>query len=104
MEYKDYYAILGVPRDAGAEDIKRAYRRQARKRHPDVDKSPGAETRFKDLGEAYEVLKDPTRRAAYDRLGTNWQAGQDFRPPPDWNAGFEFSGGAPGGTRESYPC
>jgi curved DNA-binding protein len=97
MEYKDYYAILGVARDAGAEDIKRAYRRQARKHHPDVDKSPGAEARFKELGEAYEVLKDPSRRAAYDRLGSSWRAGQDFRPPPDWNAGFEFSGGAPGG-------
>ena len=93
MEFKDYYGIVGVPRDATADDIKRAYRQMARKHHPDVSKDPQAETRFKELGEAYEVLKDPVKRAAYDRLGANWKAGQDFHPPPDWNTGFETPGG-----------
>ncbi|MAT66014.1 MAG: cytochrome C biogenesis protein [Gammaproteobacteria bacterium] len=93
MEFKDYYKILGLERDAGQDEIKRAYRKLARKYHPDVSSEPDAETRFKELSEAYEVLKDPEKRAAYDQLGKNWQAGQDFRPPPDWDAGFEFSGG-----------
>ena len=98
MEFKDYYRIVGVTRDATPDDIKRAYRRMARKHHPDVSKDPQAEARFKELGEAYEVLKDPVKRAAYDRLGADWKAGQDFRPPPEWNAGFESSGSgfAPG--------
>lgn len=87
MEYKDYYKILGVARDASVEDIKRAYRRLARKYHPDVSKEPNAETRFKEVNEANEVLKDPEKRAAYDALGSGWQAGQDFRPPP--GGGFE---------------
>jgi curved DNA-binding protein len=101
MEFKDYYEIVGVPRDATADEIKRAYRRLARKHHPDVSKDPQAETRFKELGEAYAVLKDPVKRAAYDRLGADWKAGQDFRPPPDWNAGFETSGGfTPGDTAD----
>jgi curved DNA-binding protein len=93
MRYKDYYAVMGVDRDATQDEIKRAYRKLARKYHPDVSKEPDAEARFKELGEAYEVLKDPEKRAAYDGLGTKWQAGQDFRPPPDWNEGFEFHGG-----------
>ena len=93
MRYKDYYAVMGVDRDASQDEIKRAYRKLARKFHPDVSKEPDAEARFKELGEAYEVLKDPEKRAAYDGLGTKWQAGQDFRPPPDWNEGFEFHGG-----------
>ncbi len=93
MEFKDYYEIMGVSRDATQDEIKRAYRKLARKYHPDVSKDPDAEEKFKQLGEAYEVLKDPEKRAAYDRLGPNWKAGQDFQPPPDWDAGFEFSGG-----------
>lgn len=92
MEYKDYYQIMGVARGASAEDIKRAHRKLARRYHPDVSKEPDAEARFKDLSEAYEVLRDPDKRAAYDRLGRQWQAGQDFRPPPDWQAGREAPG------------
>jgi curved DNA-binding protein len=82
MEYKDYYQTLGVARDASQDDIKRAYRRLARKYHPDVSKEPDAEARFKEVNEAHEVLKDTEKRAAYDALGNNWRAGQDFRPPP----------------------
>jgi curved DNA-binding protein len=96
MEFKDYYEIMGVPRDATQDDIKRAYRKLARKYHPDVSREADADARFKELGEAYEVLKDPEKRAAYDQLGANWKDGQDFRPPPDWDAGFEHRG-APGG-------
>lgn len=93
MEYKDYYQIIGVSRDATQDDIKRAYRKLARKYHPDVSKEPEAETRFKEIGEAYEVLKDPEKRTAYDRLGTRWKSGQEFQPPPGWDQGFEFHGG-----------
>jgi curved DNA-binding protein len=93
VDFKDYYKIMGIERGATQDEIKRSYRKLARKYHPDVSKEADAETRFKELGEAYEVLKDPEKRAAYDQLGANWKAGQDFRPPPDWDAGFEFSGG-----------
>ena len=85
MKYKDYYATLGVARDASADDIKTAYRRLARKYHPDVSKEKDAEEKFKEMGEAYETLKDPEKRAAYDQLGKH-APGQDFRPPPDWGA------------------
>jgi curved DNA-binding protein len=93
MEFKDYYEIMGVKREATQEEIKRAYRKLARKYHPDVSKESGAEEKFKELGEAYEVLKDPEKRAAYDQLGSNWKSGQEFKPPPDWDSGFEFRGG-----------
>ena len=88
VSFKDYYAVLGVARDAKPEAIQRAYRTLARKRHPDVDKSSGATKRFQELQEAYEVLKDPEKRARYDQLGANWKDGQKFTPPP----GHEFSG------------
>src|SRR5512145_78506 len=91
MDYKDYYKIMGVARDASQDDIKRAYRKLARKYHPDVSKEKDAEEKFKELQEAHEVLKDPEKRAAYDQLGADWRQGQDFRPPPDWGKGFEFS-------------
>ncbi len=103
MEYKDYYAIMGVNRDATQEEIKRAYRKLARKYHPDVSKEPDAELRFKEVGEANEVLKDPEKRAAYDQLGKNWKAQQEFRPPPDWGTGFEFHGGPAGaGSQQGF--
>jgi len=91
MEYKDYYKIMGLKRDATLDDIKRAYRKLARKYHPDVSKEANAEERFKEVGEAYEVLKDPKKRAAYDQLGGDWRAGQEFHPPPDWSGHFEFN-------------
>ncbi|HEU4624867.1 MAG TPA: DnaJ C-terminal domain-containing protein [Steroidobacteraceae bacterium] len=93
MEYRDYYETLNVPRNASADEIKKAYRRLARKYHPDVSKEKNAEEKFKQIQEAYEVLKDPEKRAAYDQLGSNWKAGQEFRPPPDFGGGFEFRGG-----------
>ena len=106
MKFKDYYQTLGVARDAPADDIKRAYRKLARKYHPDLSKEADAEARFKELGEANEVLKDPEKRAAYDQADSQWErqrqnaghagqggrAEQDFEPPPGWDAGFEFSG------------
>ncbi len=92
MKYEDYYQTLGVARDADAQTIKQAYRKLARKYHPDVSDEADAEDKFKTINEAYEVLKDPEKRAAYDELGANWQSGQDFRPPPGWE-GFRADDG-----------
>ncbi|MBX9716921.1 MAG: DnaJ domain-containing protein [Burkholderiaceae bacterium] len=99
MEFKDYYATLGLARTATADEVKRAYRKLARKFHPDVSKEPDAEARFKDVSEAYEALIDPEKRAAYDDIGSRHERGQGFEPPP--GSGFEFSGrdgGGPGGN------
>ncbi len=94
MKFKDYYEVLGVPRTASAEEIQKAYRKLARKFHPDVNKTKEAEDRFKEINEANEVLSDPEKRKKYDVLGANWKAGQEFRPPPGWEGGanFDFNG------------
>lgn len=93
VTFQDYYEILGVERNACLNDIKKAYRKLARKYHPDVNKDPGAEEKFKKIVEAYEVLSDPEKRKRYDALGANWKTGQEFRPPPDWgDIKFEYCG------------
>lgn len=116
MEYKDYYEILGVERNVSKSDLKKSYKKLARKYHPDVSKEANAEDKFKEVGEAYEVLKDPDKRAQYDQFGSNYQNGQSFTPPPGWGgqhggAGsgnfssfFDsmFGGGGMGGGRESF--
>jgi curved DNA-binding protein len=97
VAFRDYYEALGVPRDASPEDIRSAYRRLARQYHPDVNKEPDAEDRFKEISEAYEVLRDPEKRQRYDRLGANWRAGDDV----SGSAGFGGAGGPGGfGTRD----
>ncbi len=96
MKYKDYYGVLGVERDTSAADIKRAYKRLARKFHPDVSKEPDAEERFKQVGEAYDVLRDTDKRATYDNLGSGWRAGDEFSPPPGWDFGAKFGSGTSG--------
>lgn len=99
MEYKDYYKILGVPRDAAQDDIKQAYRKLARRYHPDVSKEVNAEDKFKEVGEAYEVLRDPQKRAQYDQFGSRYRHGQSFTPPPGWE---ENLGGFGGGNFSSF--
>lgn len=100
MEYKDYYEILGVKRDASEAEIKSAYRKLARKYHPDVNKTKEAESKFKDINEAYEVLGDKAKRQRYDSLGSNWQGGQSYTPPPGFEQ-FNFGGGN-GGAYQSF--
>jgi curved DNA-binding protein len=103
MEYKDYYKVLGVPKTATADEIKKAYRKLARKYHPDVSKEADAEKHMKEVNEANAVLSDVEKRAAYDQLGSRYQSGQEFRPPPDWNAGFEYAGsGTPRGDSADF--
>lgn len=94
MEYKDYYKTLGVDRTASQDKIKRAYKKLARKYHPDVSKETDAEARFKEINEAYHVLRDKEKRKAYDQLGSQWQQGQEFRPPPGWESRFQQGFGA----------
>lgn len=84
VKFQDYYEILGIPRDAAQEQIQSAYRKLARKYHPDINKDKDAEDKFKKISEAYEVLKDPEKRKKYDMLGANWKTGDDFTPPPGW--------------------
>ncbi|HEY4576035.1 MAG TPA: DnaJ domain-containing protein, partial [Thermoanaerobaculia bacterium] len=98
MEYKDYYATLGVKKEASQEDIQKAYRKMARKFHPDVNKDSQAEVKFKEIGEAYEVLKDPDKRKKYDQFGSNWNrmGGGQGGPPPGWE-GIHFDFGQGGG-------
>ncbi len=103
MEFKDYYQVLGVPREATVEQIKKAFRQRARKFHPDVSKEPDAAARMSEINEANAVLSDPERRAAYDAVGRGHRPGEAFRPPPDWDAGFEFSGrGADGADAAEF--
>src|SRR6266853_6856438 len=97
VQFKDYYEVLGVPRTASEDDIKKSFRKLARQYHPDVAKTKkGAEDKFKEINEAYEVLSDPAKRKKYDELGPNWKQGAEFRPPPGWQQGTPFTRGQPG--------
>lgn len=100
MEYKDYYKILGVSRDVPQDELKKAYRKLARKYHPDISKEANAEAKFKEVGEAYEALKDPEKRAQYDQFGSSYQHGQSFNPPPGW--GGQGGSGMGGGNFSSF--
>ena len=93
VKFRDYYEILGIKRAASQTEVQRAYRKLARKYHPDVNKASSAEDKFKEINEAYEVLKDPEKRKLYDQLGPNWRSGQDFRPPPGWESQHDFGRG-----------
>src|SRR5438309_7515940 len=98
VQFKDYYEVLGVPRTASEDDIKKSFRKLARQYHPDVAKTKkGAEDKFKEINEAYEVLSDPAKRKKYDELGPNWKQGAEFRTPPGWQQGSPFTRG-PGRT------
>lgn len=99
VKYQDYYDTLGVARTASQEEISKAYRKLARQYHPDVNKAKDAEARFRVVTEAYEVLKDPAKRKQYDELGSNWKAGQEFRPPQGWEEQFRRAGGNGSGGR-----
>jgi curved DNA-binding protein len=101
VQYKDYYEILGISRDASKDEIQRAYRKLARKFHPDLNKEAGSEEKFKEINEAYEVLKDPAKREKYDQFGSNWQQGDNFQPPPRWQYRSDFGRGQQG-TEESF--
>ena len=103
MEFKDYYQVLGVAKDATPEQVKKAFRRLARQYHPDLNKAAEAPARMSELNEANAVLSDPERRAAYDAIGKGHRPGETFTPPPDWDAGFEFSGrSGPGHVPEDF--
>jgi curved DNA-binding protein len=96
VKYKDYYEILGISRDASRDEIQRAYRKLARKFHPDLNKEAGSEEKFKEINEAYEVLKDPAKREKYDQFGSNWEQGDNFQPPPGWQYRSDFGQGQQG--------
>jgi len=104
VQFVDYYKVLGVERNASADEIQKAFRKLARQYHPDVNKSKEAEEQFKEINEAYEVLKDSEKRKRYDALGANWKQGQEFRPPPGWEqqfGGFQFNFGG-GGQQQQH--
>ena len=101
VQYKDYYETLGVSRDASRDEIQRVYRKLARKYHPDLNKTAGSEDKFKEINEAYEVLKDPEKRKKYDQVGSGWQQGDNFRPPPGWEQNFNFGSG-PQARQENF--